>query len=81
MSQIKMIQHYCGYLNGNQTWWPDEVKAIPNDLSEENAKQLVERGYAEYANPIENIAPESTRAAKAMDKTTRDLSGRRRGGN
>ena len=70
--QIKMTQHYCGYLNNNLTWWPGEIKAIPNDISEENAEQLVIRDYAAYADPIEKLAPAPalTRAAKAMDKTT-----------
>lgn len=44
--KIKMLQHYCGYLNDNRDFWPNQEYTIPDDLTEEAAQQLVERNYA-----------------------------------
>ncbi len=70
--QIKMIQHYCGYLNKNADFWPDEIKAVPNDVTEAEAKELIERGYAVDATP-----PDNTRAGKAMEEMTEAKRGKK----
>jgi len=71
--QIKMIQHYCGYLNGNADFWPDEVKAVPNDVTEEAAKELIDRKYAVDATPPDNM----TRTGQAMEETAKVMRGKK----
>jgi len=61
--KIKMVRHYCGFLNNNADFWPDEEKAVPDDVSEDAADQLIERGYA--------VKVGETRAAVAVAKVTK----------
>lgn len=64
--KIKMIQHYCGYQNNNTDWWPEQQYTTPDDLSEESARDLVERKYA-----VEVIEPRAAVAIEEMTKAKR----------
>lgn len=85
MAQIEMLQHYCGFRNGNADWLPGEIHEVDDDT----AADLIERKYAKERTVAEQLtadpattkkleAPEPTPAGKASQETTDLMTTRRR---
>ena len=68
MPQIEMLQHYCGYRNGNVDWLAGEL----HDVDDETAADLVERKYARLREVAEQLSADKpdTLATKVLDEPT-----------
>lgn len=62
--KIKMVRHYCGYLNDNEDWWPGEEHNAPD----KEAKELIER---EFAVAIETVVAKAAAVVSEAVKVNR----------